>query len=101
MLNEMKEGERREIDSPGHARAELKAMEVRAARTGDASCLLSEPEDTSEYESVQDYTDNVMNVALPSTYTFFETVFDALIAMYKEAGVPLDAIHIGGDEVKI
>jgi len=88
-----------EFDTPGHSRAAVKSMEVRAARTGDASCLLSEPEDASEYESVQDYTDNVMNVALPSTYTFFETVFDALIALYDEAGVPLDAIHVGGDEV--
>jgi hexosaminidase len=88
-----------EFDTPGHSRAAVKSMEVRAARTGDASCLLSEPADTSKYVSVQDYTDNVMNVALPSTYTFFETVFDGLIALYKEADAPLDAIHIGGDEV--
>ena len=88
-----------EFDTPGHSRAAVKSMEVRAARTGDRSCLLSEPEDASEYESVQDYTDNVMNVALPSTYTFFETVFDGLIALYEEAGVPLEAIHVGGDEV--
>ena len=88
-----------EFDTPGHSRAAVKSMEVRAARTGDRSCLLSEPEDRSEYESVQDYTDNVMNVALPSTYTFFETVFDGLTALYAEAGVPLEAIHVGGDEV--
>ncbi|MCR5352468.1 MAG: family 20 glycosylhydrolase [Bacteroidales bacterium] len=88
-----------EFDTPGHSRAAVKSMEVRTRRTGDAGCLLSEPEDSSVYESVQDYTDNVMNVALPSTYTFIETVFDGLIALYAEAGVPLPAIHIGGDEV--
>lgn len=88
-----------EFDTPGHSRAAVKSMEVRSRRTGDRSCLLSEPEDASVYVSVQDYTDNVMNVALPSTYTFFETVFDGLIALYAEAGVPLEAIHIGGDEV--
>lgn len=88
-----------EFDTPGHSRAAVKSMEVRAQRTGDGSCLLSEADDASEYVSVQDYTDNVMNVALPSTYTFFEKVFDGLIALYAEAGVPLDAIHIGGDEV--
>lgn len=88
-----------EFDMPGHSRAAIKSMEVRALRTGDASCLLSEPEDSSRYCSVQDYTDNVINVALPSTYRFIETVFDALAAMYEEAGVPLEAIHIGGDEV--
>ena len=74
-------------------------MEYRAAHTGDRSYLLSEPEDTSEYVSVQDYTDNALNVALPTTYAFIGKVFDGLIALYKEAGVPLDAIHVGGDEV--
>ena len=88
-----------EFDTPGHSRAAIKSMEIRAARTGDTSCLLSEPEDTSEYVSVQDYTDNAINVALPSTYTFIEKVFDGLMALYREAGVPLVAIHIGGDEV--
>ena len=88
-----------EFDTPGHSRAAIKSMEVRAYRTGDASCLLSEAADTSAYVSVQDYTDNALNVALPSTYKFIETVFDGLIALYAEAGVPLDAIHVGGDEV--
>ena len=88
-----------EFDTPGHSRAAIKAMEKRARLTGDTSCLLSEPADTSKYVSVQDYTDNAINVALESTYKFVETVFDALIALYKEAGVPLETIHIGGDEV--
>ena len=88
-----------EFDTPGHSRAAIKAMEYRAAHTGDTSCLLSEPEDTSDYVSVQDYTDNALNVALPTTYAFIGKVFDGLIALYKEAGVPLDAIHVGGDEV--
>ena len=88
-----------EFDTPGHSRAAIKSMEVRARNTGDASCLLSEAEDRSEYESVQDYTDNAINVALPSTYTFIEKMFDGLIGLYAEAGVPLDAIHVGGDEV--
>ncbi len=88
-----------EFDTPGHSRAAIKSMDVRAERTGDASCLLSEPDDTSSYMSVQDYKDNAINVALPSTYKFIETVFDGLIALYAEAGVPLDAVHVGGDEV--
>ena len=88
-----------EFDTPGHSRAAIKAMEKRAEVTGDTSCLLSEPEDTSKYVSVQDYTDNAINVALESTYKFVETVFDGLLALYNEAGVPLDVIHVGGDEV--
>ena len=88
-----------EFDTPGHSRAAIKAMEVRALRTGDASCLLSEAADTSRYMSVQDYDDNALNVALPSTYTFIGKVLDGLMALYAEAGVPLEAVHIGGDEV--
>ena len=88
-----------EFDTPGHSRAAVKAMEKYAERTGDASYLLSDPEDKSEYCSIQFYRDNAINVAMPSTYRFIETVFDALIAYHKEAGVPLPAIHVGGDEV--
>ena len=88
-----------EFDTPGHSRAAIKSMEYRARTTGDRTYLLSEPEDVSEYMSVQDYNDNAINVALPSTYAFIEKVFDGLIAMYKEAGAPLLAIHVGGDEV--
>ncbi len=88
-----------EFDTPGHSRAAIKAMEAYARRTGDESYLLSDPEDKSEYMSVQYYRDNALNVALPSTYRFIETVFDEIIAYHKEAGVPLPAIHIGGDEV--
>ena len=88
-----------EFDTPGHSRAAIKAMEQHAAATSDPCCLLSEAEDASEYVSVQDYTDNAINVALPSTYTFIGKVFDALIAMYREADAELPAIHVGGDEV--
>ena len=88
-----------EFDTPGHSRAAIKAMEAYAKRTGDSSFLLSDPQDKSEYCSVQYYKDNAINVALPSTYRFIEVVFDRLIAYHNEAGVPLPAIHVGGDEV--
>ena len=88
-----------EFDTPGHSRAAVKAMEKYAQRTGDNSYLLSDPEDASEYCSIQFYRDNAINVAMPSTYSFIEVVFDELIAYHKEAGVPLPAIHVGGDEV--
>ena len=88
-----------EFDTPGHSRAAIKSMDYRARTTGDSTYLLSEPADTSRYVSVQDYTDNALNVALPSTYAFIGKVFDGIIALYAEAGVPLEAIHVGGDEV--
>ena len=88
-----------EFDTPGHSRAAIKAMDYRTRTTGDRTFLLSEPEDTSRYLSAQDYTDNALNVAFPSTYAFLDKVFDGIIALYREAGVPLEAVHVGGDEV--
>lgn len=94
-----------EIESPGHARAAIVSMKARYNKYIETDpekatgYMLSEPEDTSHYVSVQYYTDNVMNVALPSTYRFMEKVIRELDAMYKEAGLSLSTVHLGGDEV--
>lgn len=88
-----------EIESPGHARAAIKAMEKRYRTTGDASCRLVEDGDTSVYTSAQAFHDNVVNPALEGPYTLMRSVASALQDMYKEAGADLVAVHIGGDEV--
>lgn len=95
-----------EVNLPGHARAAIKAMEARYERfmaAGDEEAAnefrLIDPGETSEYISAQDFTDNVVNVARESVYRFFETVVDGIIAMYEEAGAPLEIFHTGGDEV--
>src|SRR5207302_7602774 len=88
-----------ELEMPGHARAAVKAMEARARTTGDGRYLLSDPDDRSRYTSAQGYHDNVMNPALESTYRFIERVIGDVVAMHREAGVPLRHIHMGGDEV--
>ena len=88
-----------ELDTPGHSRASIKAMQAYERRTGDASYRLQDPADTSHYWSAQDFTDNVLSVYLPSVYKFYGMVFDEVIRLHREAGVPLPAIHIGGDEV--
>ena len=88
-----------EIDLPGHARAAIVAMKRRAEQTGDASYLLHDPEDASEYVSVQNYSDNVICPCQESTYTFIETVVRNILGIYKSVGVPLSTLHIGGDEV--
>ena len=88
-----------EFDTPGHSRASIKAMQAYERRTGDNSFRLQDPADTSHYWSAQDFTDNVLSVDLPSVYKFYGTVFDEVIRLHQEAGVPLPAIHIGGDEV--
>ncbi|MBD3588867.1 family 20 glycosylhydrolase [Bacteroides sp. GM023] len=94
-----------EIESPGHARAAIVSMKARYNKYMDTDpekakeYLLSDLQDTSRYISAQAYTDNVMNIALPSTYRFMEKVIQEIVAMYKEANVPLTTIHLGGDEV--
>jgi hexosaminidase len=87
-----------EIDSPGHARAAIKAMEARA-RAGDARYLLSDPQDRSRYSSVQNYDDNAINACLESSYAFMAKVMDEVKEMYAEAGAPLRTWHVGADEV--
>jgi hexosaminidase len=95
-----------EIETPGHARAALKSMEARYARLmkeghkEEASAYrLTDPDDQSDYNSVQNWNDNVINVALPSVYRFLDKVVEEVQAMYKEAGAPLEYVHMGGDEV--
>jgi len=95
-----------EIESPGHSRAAIKAMDERYRKymkQGNQQeaerNLLRDLNDKSVYSSAQLWTDNIMCVALPSTYNFMEKVIDELLAMYKDAGAPIATIHIGGDEV--
>ncbi len=93
------------IDMPGHSRAAIKAMEVRHTRLTAAGkkaeaeqYRLIDPADTTEYRSIQNYSDNTLNVCLPATYRFVDTVVDALAAMHKQAGAPLKTFHLGADE---
>src|SRR2546430_6711112 len=77
-----------EIEMPGHARAAIKSMEA------NQQYRLNDPDDRSVYSSAQGYHDNVMNPALESTYHFIERVVGELVAMHREAGVPLRHIYI-------
>ncbi len=88
-----------EFDSPGHSRAAIRAMEHRYRVTGDDSLRLIHDGDTSAYTSAQSYHDNMMNPALEGPYRFWDTVIGSIVSTYARAGVPLLAIHIGGDEV--
>jgi len=95
-----------ELNFPGHARAAIKSMQARyekltkAGKQAEAEeYLLSDLKDTSKYLSAQGYRDNVVDVTRPSVYHFYEKVMDELADMYKEAGLTMDVIHMGGDEV--
>ena len=95
-----------EFDFPGHARAAIRATESRRLRLLEAGkpeqaneFTLIDPEDSSEYESAQYWNDNVVDIGLESTFHFLETVVGEIVGLYKQAGVPLQTFHIGGDEV--
>ena len=88
-----------EFDTPGHSRAAIRAMEHRYRTTGDSSLRLIHDGDTSRYTTAQDFHDNLMNPALEGPYKFWDIVMGSLVKTYAKAGVPLRALHIGGDEV--
>ncbi|RYY01342.1 MAG: beta-N-acetylhexosaminidase [Gammaproteobacteria bacterium] len=95
-----------EIDMPGHARAAIKSMQARykkllaaGQKAAAEQYLLNDPLDKSQYISVQNYTDNAINVCLPSTYAFAEKVIYELQQMYRAAGLRMVTFHMGGDEV--
>jgi hexosaminidase len=73
-----------EIDIPGHARALIMALPH----------MLREAGDKSEYVSIQQYQDNVLNPGLPGTYQVLETILDEVCELF-----PSQVIHLGGDEV--
>jgi hexosaminidase len=95
-----------EINLPGHARAAIEAMKRRQRRLlaeglpeQAEQYLLHDPDDRSQYASVQLWRDNVACIGRESTYRFIDTVLAELQSMYAEAGLALSMVHAGGDEV--
>lgn len=95
-----------EINFPGHARAAIYAMETRYDRLmaegkqEEAEWYrLIDPKDASVYNSAQNFNDNVICVCTEGPYRLFETVVDEVIDMYEEAGLTLEILNTGGDEV--
>ncbi|NMR24246.1 family 20 glycosylhydrolase [Pseudoalteromonas sp. NEC-BIFX-2020_015] len=93
------------LDMPGHSRAAIIAMEARfnrlTAQGKSAQALkyrLVEPADKTNYNSIQHYNDNTLNVCLDSTYQFIDKVLDEVNALHVQAGVPFKTYHIGADE---
>lgn len=95
-----------EIETPGHARAAIKSMDARYERLMKAGkkdealqYFLRDTLDQSMYTTPQNFHDNVMDVAIPSTYNFIEKVVTEVVKLYQQAGAPLTTIHLGADEV--
>ncbi|TDQ47475.1 family 20 glycosylhydrolase [Permianibacter aggregans] len=93
------------LDMPGHARAAIVAMKVReqrlqAAGKADAALThrLHDPEDKTEYLSIQYYRDNTINPCIDTSYQFVATILDEVKRLHNEAGVPLITFHVGADE---
>ena len=95
-----------ELDFPGHARAAIVSMKSRyekllqkGKKRKAKKYMLHDPKDGSRYRTVQRFNDNVVCPCRKSTYRFIEKVVDEVEAMYKLAGLKLENLHIGGDEV--
>ncbi|WP_282177235.1 beta-N-acetylhexosaminidase [Vibrio nereis] len=73
-----------EIDIPGHCRAAIKSLPE----------LLQDPQDASQYRSIQHYNDNILSPALPGTYEFLDKVLEEVAELF-----PSKWVHIGADEV--
>ncbi|GAB3092730.1 family 20 glycosylhydrolase [Aestuariicella hydrocarbonica] len=93
------------FDMPGHSRAAVVSMEARYRRLiaeekyAEANQYrLLDPQDTTQYESIQFYHDNTLNVCLDSSYRFVNKVINEVINLHRDAGVPLTRYHIGADE---
>ena len=94
------------LNFPGHARAAIKSMEARYnnlmadGKEKEANeYRLIDPDDKSVYKSAQSFKDNVVSIANESTYKFFKKVIDEIALMYEDAGLKMEEIHTGGDEV--
>jgi hexosaminidase len=95
-----------EIGAPGHSRAAIISMRKRyhdKLKSGDEKgaleYLLEDFEDKSVYLSAQNFRGNTICICQESAFTFYEKVVDEILAMYKEADIPIRTFHTGGDEV--
>jgi hexosaminidase len=93
------------LDMPGHSRAAIKAMEARyhyyMSKENEIEAkryLLTDFDDKTQYNSIQNYNDNTLNICMESTYTFVDRVLEDLKALHQQAEHPLALYHIGADE---
>lgn len=94
-----------EFDFPGHSHAAVRAMEARYhfyKNSGNEYAgnefRLMDPNDTSNYLSIQEFNDTAINPCIESTYNFIEHVVQAVLELHSSIQ-PLQTFHFGGDEV--
>lgn len=93
------------LDMPGHSRAAIVAMAARYNKYNmledkekAEQYLLHDPNDLTQYSSVQFYKDNTINACQESSYRFIEKVMTEVQKIHADAGQPLTRYHIGADE---
>jgi len=84
-----------QISFPSHARAAIKAMNVR----NDGTYRLVDPNDQSQYRSAQLFDDNVICICQESAFNFYEKVVLEIKEMYEASGLQLKQFSIGADEL--
>lgn len=62
---------------------------------------LHDPNDQSEYSSVQYFTRGAMNPCVDSMQEFVTAVVSTIKSYHQEAGQELKTIHLAGDEVAL
>lgn len=93
-----------EFDMPAHARAAVVAMEARYRKLAEkdpaaaSAYRLIDPEDDTQYLSVQFYNDSYINPCMDSTYHFVQKLIREVKVMHDTAGHSLKSWHFGGDE---
>lgn len=93
-----------EFDTPAHARAAVVAMEARyhnlkaESEERASEYRLIDPEDDSQFLSVQFYNDSYLNPCIESSYRFADKLIREVQVMHQAAGAPLQSWHFGGDE---
>ncbi|WP_039954907.1 beta-N-acetylhexosaminidase [Vibrio caribbeanicus] len=92
------------MDMPGHSKAAVVAMQARYNKFAATDLqkakqyLLTDPDDTTEYFSVQNYTNNTINPCMESSFAFMDKVIGEIVTQHRNAGQPLRDYHIGADE---
>lgn len=92
-----------EFDMPGHSRAAIKSIHSKSQRSirNDMKAYqysIVDPEDVSMFKSGQQFTDDVMNPCMESTYVFVKKIITEVKKMHQDIQ-PLKFYHFGGDEV--
>ncbi|WP_105103065.1 family 20 glycosylhydrolase [Microbulbifer pacificus] len=93
-----------EFDTPAHARAAIVAMEARYKKYRESApekaseFRLIDPDDDTEFLSVQFYNDSYVNPCIDSSYQFVAKLIREVQQMHDAAGAPLTTWHFGGDE---